>query len=261
MSAHAHLVPTYLRLRQIGMKLSHRLVETLGKDAFDKAGRSLGILHNGKLVLGSEDELAVVMDYCIYDVYRGGRNAVQRMLADSPPSDPDELALLKAQTRAYYSIFQVVGLERGAGVTVKDMLRKDTIFVMDGGFSQTAKIGFGLASRVIPLDGFFMTGGAALPVDKRAVHRIDDDLQRWIDSGKDLAHLTAAENAELTAQIIRGCLEVGMGEHIVYGTAGEASSAGRVSPARLPFPRVRANRNDPCPCGSGRKYKSCCGKR
>ncbi|MFI5456599.1 MAG: SEC-C metal-binding domain-containing protein [Isosphaerales bacterium] len=24
---------------------------------------------------------------------------------------------------------------------------------------------------------------------------------------------------------------------------------------------MRANRNDPCPCGSGRKYKSCCRNR
>ncbi len=261
MSAHAHLVPTYLRLRQIGKSLSNRLVASLTKDVLDEGGRELGILHKGKLVLGSEDELAVLMDYCIYDVYRGGRNAVQRMLADAPPSDPEELALLKAQTRAYYSIFQVVRPGARRGATVKDMLRKDTIFVMDVGFSQTARIGFGLASRVIPLDGFFMTGGASLPMDKRVVHRIDDDLQRWIDSGKDFAHLNAAENAKLTAQIVRGCLEVGMGEHIVYATAGEATSAGRSSPARLPLPRVRANRNDPCPCGSGRKYKSCCGKR
>jgi SEC-C motif len=261
MSAHAHLVPTYLRLRKIGMNLSHRLVETLGKDVMHEGGQKLGILQKGKLVLGSEDELAVLMDFCIYDVYRGGRNAVQRMLADSPPSDPEELALLKAQARAYYSIFQAVDVEPGAGVTVKDMLRKDTIFVTDVGFSRTARIGFGLASRLIPLDGYFMTGGASLPMDKRVVHRIDDDLQRWIDSGKDFAHLTAAENAELTAEIIRGCLEVGMGEHIVYATPGEASRAGRESPVRVPFPRVRANRNDPCPCGSGRKYKSCCGKR
>jgi uncharacterized protein YecA (UPF0149 family) len=45
---------------------------------------------------------------------------------------------------------------------------------------------------------------------------------------------------------------------------------GYVDPSQLSAPRqpagslptrVRANRNDPCPCGSGRKYKTCCGKR
>ncbi|MEN3009582.1 MAG: preprotein translocase subunit SecA, partial [Candidatus Bipolaricaulaceae bacterium] len=32
------------------------------------------------------------------------------------------------------------------------------------------------------------------------------------------------------------------------------------SPARRPAPPDRVGRNDPCPCGSGKKYKHCCGK-
>ena len=31
--------------------------------------------------------------------------------------------------------------------------------------------------------------------------------------------------------------------------------------ARLAQPQARVNRNAPCPCGSGRKYKACCGRR
>jgi tetratricopeptide (TPR) repeat protein len=46
------------------------------------------------------------------------------------------------------------------------------------------------------------------------------------------------------------------------GTPGE----GRVMPAVLPAGRVlpstarRVGRNDPCPCGSGKKFKKCCGR-
>jgi hypothetical protein len=29
-------------------------------------------------------------------------------------------------------------------------------------------------------------------------------------------------------------------------------------PLKIDFPQV--GRNDPCPCGSGKKYKKCCGK-
>jgi uncharacterized protein YecA (UPF0149 family) len=28
---------------------------------------------------------------------------------------------------------------------------------------------------------------------------------------------------------------------------------------QMPINRVKINRNDPCPCGSGKKYKKCCG--
>ena len=31
-------------------------------------------------------------------------------------------------------------------------------------------------------------------------------------------------------------------------------------PKPLKRPGIRIGRNDPCPCGSGRKYKKCCGK-
>ena len=37
--------------------------------------------------------------------------------------------------------------------------------------------------------------------------------------------------------------------------AGEVEISGPEQ--RRPVPRV--GRNDPCPCGSGRKYKKCCG--
>ena len=35
---------------------------------------------------------------------------------------------------------------------------------------------------------------------------------------------------------------------------------GRVIPADRPAARVKTGRNDPCPCGSGRKFKKCCGR-
>ena len=35
---------------------------------------------------------------------------------------------------------------------------------------------------------------------------------------------------------------------------------GRIIPADRPAARVKTGRNDPCPCGSGRKFKKCCGR-
>ena len=40
-------------------------------------------------------------------------------------------------------------------------------------------------------------------------------------------------------------------------SGGEASSRPKAEPKRREEPRV--GRNDPCPCGSGKKYKKCCG--
>lgn len=34
---------------------------------------------------------------------------------------------------------------------------------------------------------------------------------------------------------------------------------GDIAPAAIPVPPGKTGRNDPCPCGSGRKFKRCCG--
>jgi preprotein translocase subunit SecA len=44
-------------------------------------------------------------------------------------------------------------------------------------------------------------------------------------------------------------------------TASAQSVPPRIPAATQPLPEVhKIGRNDPCPCGSGKKYKKCCGK-
>jgi len=56
----------------------------------------------------------------------------------------------------------------------------------------------------------------------------------------------------------------GGGENNILGdvTGGAEQPAAKLR-AAVPVRRedVKVNRNDPCPCGSGRKYKSCCGRK
>jgi preprotein translocase subunit SecA len=42
------------------------------------------------------------------------------------------------------------------------------------------------------------------------------------------------------------------------GQQGNPQQQGNQSPFVRDVPKV--GRNDPCPCGSGKKYKQCCGK-
>ena len=48
------------------------------------------------------------------------------------------------------------------------------------------------------------------------------------------------------------------------GSGGDEGPAGRPAPPRPVQTVVRSEpkvgRNDPCPCGSGKKYKKCCGR-
>jgi SEC-C motif len=56
-------------------------------------------------------------------------------------------------------------------------------------------------------------------------------------------------------------LEDALGTRLsMAGRGGAASQSPAASPAvPVPPPAAKVGRNDPCPCGSGRKYKKCCG--
>jgi hypothetical protein len=45
---------------------------------------------------------------------------------------------------------------------------------------------------------------------------------------------------------------------IAVSPMAEASQRGKRKPFKRDQPKV--GRNDPCPCGSGKKYKKCCGR-
>ena len=52
-----------------------------------------------------------------------------------------------------------------------------------------------------------------------------------------------------------------VGAMAAIATDGDGDGAGEISidlPIRRSIPKV--GRNEPCPCGSGKKYKNCCGR-
>jgi hypothetical protein len=259
MTNHTDLLAQYKRLREVRFHLGSVLVRRLG-EAIDKAGRALGILRQGTFVFDSEDQAAVLMDYAIYNVRSGGRNAVERYVDESPPQPgSDQSVVLQAMLKAYYSLLEVVDAEHGVGVTVRDILRGKTDFLVDVGFGSTARKGMVMATRVIPHEGFLTTGGAALPVPPAAGARIKKDLERMFPPDTDFTRLTPKQEADLAAAVIRDCLAADASSHVVYAEPSRISSP-RNTVGELPA-RPRANRNDPCPCGSGKKYKTCCGRR
>jgi hypothetical protein len=257
MSQYANLLPRYKHLRQVGLALNNQLVETLSTEDIHAGARALGIFRNNTIALDTEDQISVLMDFCLHDVRRDGMTAIDRYLAETPPPlDSDEMLLLKAKQRAWYSLFEVIGVERGVGVEFRDMLREQSIYVVDVGLSQTGQRGRLLASRMMVADGIGMTTGAGLPVSGFS----RGDWQRFVQSlttmlkGADPSRLSPKLASELTAKIVRSCLKHGATQHIRYRDPGEGIRSRPIAPAAS-----RTGRNDPCSCGSGRKFKHCCG--
>ena len=113
-----------------------------------------------------------------------------------------------------------------------------------------------MATRVIPMEGFITTGGAGLPLDLPAARRITDGLVRLNRAPQTFNYhqITPQQEAEVAALVIRACRQTGTASHIAYAEPGHS---GR--PVSVGSKGRKVGRNDFCPCGSGRKYKVCCG--
>jgi hypothetical protein len=247
------ILARYKHLRAVGRTLNHKLVRRLSKEVLHEGGRKLGFLKRNTLVFGSEDETAILMDYCIYNVRRQGRNAIEQYLLDSPPApESDEMICLRAMQRAVYSLFVVESVIRGYGVEVRDIHSNRTIVVVDMGFGSTAQPGVVFASRLLLHEGFSMTGGAALPLGV-----LPEDQQHSMT--RKLAEAAAPDDSGYfdPAPLIRACLSRGCSSHIRY-----QEPSGRLFAQQRVSDGIRSvGRNDPCPCGSGKKFKNCCIKR
>ena len=139
-------------------------------------------------------------------------------------------------------------------MTVRDLLSNDTTLVVDLGFASTAQPGVVFASRLLFHEEFAVTGGAALPIGMLPEDRREELVQRMSRA------VTPDEDGYFDpAPLIAACLRQGCSSQIQYQEAtGRPAGRRRVAQG---IPSAKPRRNEPCPCGSGKKFKICCMKR
>jgi hypothetical protein len=256
----------YQHLRPIRLRLNNELVHRLSRDVLNDGAKRIGIFHDGTFVFENEDETSVLMDYCIYNVYRKGRNAVEQYLCDCPP-DPnsDEMACLRAMQHGIYALVAVLRVEPGVGCHVRNLFTEETRLLVDIGFSKTAQPGAVIATRLLDFGSFVATGGAALPLGILDNDELDE-WQRKLRAGVD-------DGRSDPARLIRTCLQRGASSNIRYEGMNtqrrsdvgggsppiENSAQRRVALAKRHASKAVTNRR--CRCGSGKMFKNCCGKR
>ena len=264
----AALLAEYHRLREASRALHNRLIRQIPKTVLTASAERLGLLsptpgRRGEetLLLEDEYEISVLMDYCVYHGRADGHTVIGRALAAPPPTGSEERRLLQAMQHARFSVFAVEEAVPGIGVQVRDLLRDEALFLVDIGFSETATPGLVLAGNVVSLPGLSMTTGAMLPVDRTIVEDLVQRLPGRFSTATvgQFRQLSAKDQSELAGFVTRACLAGGAASYI---EARDVKTGLRPPPAHRARPQAarRHPRNAPCPCGSGQKYKRCCGR-
>jgi hypothetical protein len=265
MDPNSELRERYLRLRQVSTELNGKLTRRLSKSEMEEGAKDIGMLRNGILVFRDMDESNVLFDYCLYNIHRDGRNAVRRFLEECPPAEGSvEREILEAKCRAWYSVFAITRALPGLGVEAVDGLRDRRHLMADVSLSRCDCVGGLMATRVIPFDGFIMTTGAGLPLrgSREEGERFFAGMRRvcFEQNVASFEQVTPAQEKELTKTIIKAALSFGASEYTRYeDPKGKGRQPRPGEPVAVAATR-RVGRNQRCPCGSGRKFKVCCGR-
>jgi len=155
--------------------------------------------------------------------------------------------VLDQVTRAYEAKEQSLGapllrqLEKAFMLQTIDTLWKDHLLNMDH-----LKEGIGLRGygQKNPLQEYQKEG---FEMFEEMVQRIQEDVVQKLFT-VEIAREGALEELEVRRRPQR----------MVLSHGGNGAEEARVTPVRRQGSKV--GRNDPCPCGSGKKYKRCCGK-
>lgn len=200
----------YKRLRAVGMKLNLEMVRRLPKKDINRCGKELGLLKTNTLVFDDEDDVQVLMEYCIHSP--AGKKSCIDLYIEQSSLEPvsDEMMLLKALRESFYSVFQVNRTEKGYLCHVEDILRRQDILLMDLGLGSTALTGTLVAARLmkIPASDCYMTTGAPIGVrEKRALDVVEWVLSKFtqpIESG----NLSRTQANSIGKQVTRALLRV-----------------------------------------------------
>lgn len=250
---HTRILDHYQRMRSASRDLNNILMNRC-KPPVKQAAEDLGVLVDDTIVLDM-DQMPVLIDYAIHHCREDGRNVVDRFAATEPPEPgSDTEAMLTAMQQAFFSLFQVRDVVQGVGVQVLDILRNEEHFLADVNLSQSTVDGVVLASRMLPFEDFIMTTGAALPADVDVLEWIVKHLEEAGLSPSDVRTMPDQAWSELEAMVIGACLLDDQDQQIRYEYVPGSG------PPPLSRELLKVGRNDPCPCGSGKKHKKCCGR-
>ena len=258
----AGIMERYDHFHHIMSHFQRFISDALGRSEIKRAGKALGIWHNGCVVLGDENEVPTLLDFAIYGLHdANGKTAVQVHACAHPPrTDSDEELVLHAMTRARYCLLQVTKRVPGVGVECYDILRKQLLLMANHGFGMTAEVGMVIACRLVSVPGFEISTGADLPVDPETFLLISEFLNQAAREFEITCNNIdqAARMEAVSVGIIRACLDSGCADQIARLNITDDVPPDESLSRALPMEGV--SRNRPCPCGSGKKYKRCCGE-
>jgi hypothetical protein len=157
-------IKEYQRYRKAARDLNHKMMETyIDGDVLEKAARWLKLGKNRLLVMDSEDDLSVLMDFSLYEIKRNGKNIIARYADEKGGRNSMERELLSAMQNAQTGLFKIDGVDKGkCQLKLGNLIdARQSVTLTDINFSKTMPNGVLIYCRPIRFSTLAMTSGIA----------------------------------------------------------------------------------------------------
>jgi hypothetical protein len=172
------ILTRYRRLREISTHHHSEALRFVPRSALLEQARRLELTVGKTLVAESMDELTLAFDLSLYTAAAPGRSRgidrYARTAGANPGSDDD--VMLQAMRQARFSVWQVEHPHETAGLLVQDLMREESVWLVDENLERTAPAGMALAMRVSTPEAFAMTCGVIVPIDAALIDEVFDEL-------------------------------------------------------------------------------------
>ena len=161
----AEIIDRYRRFRAVSTRHNSGALERLSSEALMEQARRLGIARGRTLILGAEDELALVFDLALYGRQGGRKRLLDRYAASQRlAQNSDEARVLDAMLAARFALLRVERRHPEVGLIVSDLMREEELWLVDEGMEASAPVGLKMATRVYSPGDFHMTAGVFVPL-------------------------------------------------------------------------------------------------
>ena len=193
-------------------------VKTISRTILRKCARMFDLLDGDTLLLESDSELTILMDFCIYSHRHRRTTLMAKYLAKlPPPQDADEMLLREAMAQPRYSMYRIEKIIQGSGLHVRDLVRGDSLFLVDEALGKSLKAGAILGGRLIPLPGYWITTGACFPLSEEVVEDVEEVFLPVLKVTEgDVPSLSAEAEEELATVVIGAAMNDGTTSMVKY---------------------------------------------
>ena len=167
----------YRRLREISKRHQTEAVRYVPHSALLDQARRIGLAVGKTLVAESMDELTLAFDLALYTAPPGRSRGIERYARSAAvAAGSDDEVVLEAMRQARFSVWQVERRHEAVGLVVQDLMRENSLWLVDESLEQTAPEGMSVAMRVIMPEAFAMTCGVIVPVDAMLLDEVFEEV-------------------------------------------------------------------------------------